>query len=375
MQRRVHVAIHHVRAAPFHVVDHAEDGLFVAGNDARTEHHGVAALDRNVLVIIHRHARERRHRLALGAGHENRDFLRRQAHHVLRAQQNAVGNIEQAERVRDLGHRNHASAGERHAAAVFLRQVEHQLDAVNGRAEARHHDAPLAAIEDLLHARPHRALALGVAVAVAVGRIGKQQQHAALAVVGQRMQVEQFVVGGGGIHLEIAGVDDDAEGRSDGESDGADNRVGDVDELDLERADFDDLLGRDLDQDGIALQVVLFQPPLDQRQREGRAIDRNVDIAEEIRDGADVVFVTVGEDDAADVSRVLLEESQVGHYQVYAQQLGLGEHHATIDDNDVLPVADGGHVHAELAQTAQGDYVQLVISHSNRDRAHPELSF
>ena len=62
---------------------------------------------------------------------------------------------------------------------------------------------------------------------------------------------------------------------------------------------------------------------------------------------------------------VLLEERQVGHHQVDAQQLGLGEHHPAIDDDDVVAVADGGHVHAELAQSAQGDYLQLLISHSD----------
>ena len=49
---------------------------------------------------------------------------------------------------------------------------------------------------------------------------------------------------------------------------------------------------------------------------------------------------------------VLLEEGEVGHDQVDAQQLGFGEHHAAIDDDDVVAVADGGHVHAELAQSA-----------------------
>ena len=65
----------------------------------------------------------------------------------------------------------------------------------------------------------------------------QQQQHAALAVVGQGVQVEQFVVGGSGVDLEIAGVDDDAERGGDGQRDRAHDRVGDVDELDLERAD------------------------------------------------------------------------------------------------------------------------------------------
>ena len=62
------------------------------------------------------------------------------------------------------------------------------------------------------------------------------------------MEIEQFVIGRGGIDLEIAGVDHDAEGRGDGQGDGAHDGVRDVDELDLEGADFDDLFGLDVDE-------------------------------------------------------------------------------------------------------------------------------
>ena len=56
-------------------------------------------------------------------------------------------------------------------------------------------------------------------------------------------------------------------------------------------------------------------------------------------------------------SLVLLEIREVRHDQVHAQHLGVGEHHAAIDHDDVVGVADGGHVHAELAQSAQGNYL------------------
>ena len=79
----------------------------------------------------------------------------------------------------------------------------------------------LGAAEDLFHARTDGALALGIAGAVGVGGIGEQQQDAALAVVGQGVEVEELVVGGGGIDFEIAGVDDDAERRGDGQRHGS----------------------------------------------------------------------------------------------------------------------------------------------------------
>ncbi len=53
---------------------------------------------------------------------------------------------------------------------------------------------------------------------------------------------------GGEIDLEVAGVDDDADGGFDGEGDAIDQRVGDADGLDGEGAEGELFLGRDLDE-------------------------------------------------------------------------------------------------------------------------------
>ena len=184
---------------------------------------------------------------------------------------------------------------------ILLRQVEHQLDAVNRRAETGDHHAALGAVEDLFHARADGALRFGIAGTVGVGGIREQQQHAALAVIGQGVQVEQLVIGGGRIDLEIAGVDDDAEGRGDGQRHGADDRVGDVDELDFERSDLHDLLGLHLDEARLFLEFVFLQAPVHQRERESGAVYRDIDFREEIGDRADVVFVAVRQDDGPDL--------------------------------------------------------------------------
>ena len=123
-------------------------------------------------------------------------LLGRNVHDVLRPQQHAVRDVEQAERVRDFGRAHHAAAHEtppcgRYSAArsriCCRRWIEELKQEITSRRSAR--------LNDLFEARPHGALALGVAGPVRVGRIRKQQQHAALAVIGQRVQVEQLVVG------------------------------------------------------------------------------------------------------------------------------------------------------------------------------------
>ena len=81
----------------------------------------------------------------------------------------------------------------------------------------------------------------GVSGPVHIGGVGEQQQHAALAVIGEGMQIERLVVERSGIDLVIARMDHYAQRRRDGERQAVHHRVRDVDELHFERAGFHDL--------------------------------------------------------------------------------------------------------------------------------------
>ena len=70
-------------AAAEHVVEHAEDGLVVAGDDARGEDDGVVFVDGDEAVIVDGDARHRRHRLGLAAAGEHDDAARVEAADVL----------------------------------------------------------------------------------------------------------------------------------------------------------------------------------------------------------------------------------------------------------------------------------------------------
>ena len=52
---------------------------------------------------------------------------------------------------------------------------------------------------------------------------------------------------------------------------------------------------------------------------------------------------------------ILLQIGDVGNDQVDAEQFGFGEHHAGVDDDDVVAEAQRHHVHAEFAETAEGN--------------------
>ena len=110
-------------------------------------------------------------------------------------------------------------------------------------------------------------------------------------------------------------------------------------------------------------ELVFFEPAFDQRERERGSVDRDVQLGEQKRHAADVVFVAVRQDQAAHVLGVLLEIREVGRDDVDAHQLGVGEHHPGVDHDNVIAVADGHGVHPELAQAAERDDPEFQIGH------------
>ncbi len=92
VDRAAVIVVIHQGALAEHVVQHPEDGFFVAGNDARGEDHRIALIEREQAVVIHGDARKRGHGLGLAAADQDDELLRRKRTDVLRAHHQAVGN-------------------------------------------------------------------------------------------------------------------------------------------------------------------------------------------------------------------------------------------------------------------------------------------
>jgi hypothetical protein len=73
--------------------------------------------------------------------------------------------------------------------------------------------------------------------------------------------------------------------------------------------------------------------------------------------------MSVRKDDGADLLLVLQQEREIWHHQIDAEHLRLREHHAAIDDDEIVSIPDGAHVHAKLAETAERDYLEFVVGH------------
>ena len=177
------------------------------------------------------------------------------------------------------------------------------------------------------------------------------------------MQVEEAVVGGRRIDLEVAGMQHDAERRVDGERDAIDQAVRYLQRMNGERPNLEAFSGTNFAQVGVVEQLVFVELVFDIGQRELGAPDGNIQFAENPGQGADVVFVAVRKHDAAHMLAIFEQVRNVGDDDVDAQQLGLGEHQAGVHHDDVVAKADGHAVHTELAHPAQRNYMQFSFGH------------
>ena len=329
----------------------------------RGEDDGVSLFDLRVLVIVDGGAGERGHGLALRAADEHANFFRRKILHLAGIDDQTVGDFDVAKVFGNLGGIVHGAAEECDLASVLVCELHREIDAVNGRREARDEKPALGVRENFVKFAANGAFTRRVPLALDVGGILKQRQHAVLAIFGKGVQVEEFVVGGRGIDFEIAGVDDDAEWRVDRERNAIDEAVRDLNGMDGKRSGLKALVGAHLAKVGVFEQAVLVEFVFDVGERELRAPYRNLEFRKHPGKRADVIFVAVGQDDAANPLAVLDEIGDVGNNDVDAEQFGFGEHESGVDDENVVSPANGHAVHAEFAEASERDNLQFSSGH------------
>src|SRR5277367_3803433 len=127
------------------------------------------------------------------------------------------------------------------------------------RRKTRDEETTLGMREYLVKLAPDRALTRRVSLAFDIGRILKQREHALLAVLRERVQVKHLVVGGSGVDLEIAGVNQYSERGVDGQRYAIDKTMRNVNRMDGEGPYLEPLSRPHLTQICILEQSVFFQ--------------------------------------------------------------------------------------------------------------------
>ena len=132
-----------------------------------------------------------------------------------------------------------------------------------------------------------------------------------------------------------------------------------MDEFHAEAAGLYHVAGLVGDELHLVVQLMLLQLQLDQSVGHGGAVNGADDFLHEVGDGADVVFVSVGDEHTPELPGICDDIGKVGDHQVHAVHVLLGEAHAAVHDDHVLAVLQNGHILSDFVQTAQRDDFQF----------------
>ena len=157
------------------------------------------------------------------------------------------------------------------------------------------------------------------------------------------------------VELEVAGVDDDADRRPEGDPHRVGDGMADPEGDDAERPDLDLVAGLH-GQERVVVELVLLDLAAEETAGEGRGVDRDArELRQHVGQAADVVLVGVGDQERPDVGLALLEVGDVGNDEVDPEHLLVGEHQPAVDHDDVVAVLEHVHVLADLADAAERD--------------------
>ncbi len=138
-------------------------------------------------------------------------------------------------------------------------------------------------------------------------------------------------------------------------------------ELELERPELHRLAGREILEVGFA-EVVLVEFGARHRDRQRAAVDgRRVlgaELAQDPRQGAEMILVAVRDHDRLDLVRPGAQVREVRQHEVDPELLGGREPQARVDDDDPVLVLDDRHVLPDLAEPAERQDPQLSVAHT-----------
>ena len=105
--------------------------------------------------------------------------------------------------------------------------------------------------------------------------------------------------------------------------------------------------------------AVLLQLQLNKPRRKACAVDREIDLLENVGDGADVILVSVGDEETAEAVMVLHQVAHIGNDAVDTVHIVAGESHTAVHHDDLAAILIHGHILADLVKTAKRDDFQF----------------
>jgi hypothetical protein len=227
-------------------------------------------------VLIGSQMSHRRHRIALTASHQQHQTIIVHLPRLCRRHENAVRQIELPQAVRRFNVAQHAASEQRDLPPSVTRHINDDLDAVQRCRETTDDDAPGCLVKNVFKGRDDGALGLRAPRALGISRIGKQSEHALIAILRESPQIHRRPDDRSVVNLEITRMNNDADRRGNRDRCASGQAVRHVNPFDIELAEVDALARLDGMENSRIRKSMLDELVFEQRQREVCAVDRHV---------------------------------------------------------------------------------------------------
>ncbi len=358
---RVHLRIalprNHVEPATLEPIDEVEHAELVSGNDSRRENHRVPCIEMHLGVLVAREAGERRRGLALRASRQDRDLAAGQRIDLLGCDEKTVDRWNQPERGRDLGMLAHRHAEKAHLPSERSRDLERRSQSKDVGGKRGHDDSMRRTLHRLPKPRRGVSLELGPPLDLGPGRVAQQQAHAFARRFFETVSIEALPLARTLLDLEVSRVNDRTGRRIQDEPGGVRNRMMHREPLDADRPNLVVAPSRahaEID----VFEPVLAQAVFDERGSVGRRVDGNAQVFEQIGQGSDVVFVSVGDHDRFEVVALRVKPAEIRVHELGT--MFIGEPDPAIDRDRRAAAAQRSAVHADLVEAAKRDEANTI---------------
>ena len=255
----------------------------------------------------------------------------------------------------NLGVGDHALAVQDHLSVEHDRNIDDLLNAMNIGGKGGHDDPPFCTAE---HSSSPRLTSFSENVYPPCPAFVLSDRSTSVPLSPYSAKVRKSMISpstGVGSILKSPVCTIAADGGCYAQTDAVDDAVSDPDELDLKTAEFHHVPRLYHRQLNFVVQLVFPEFLFHEPKREAGAVDRDLYLAQKKGEGADMVFVPVGQHYAPDAFLVLEKIGKIRDDDIHAEHFRIGKHESGVYDDHVAAVFQDGHIQADLADTAERD--------------------
>ena len=215
--------------------------------------------------------------------------------------------------------------------------------------------------KNVVKGNAHRSLRLGKSLALRIGTVAHQSQHAFFADLCKSLKINGVSEYRRVIHLKVSGVNHDPCRRIDGKSRRILDAVVGLDKLNPEMSQIDGLPVAHHFSPGAAQKIVFRQFPFNDTHGQLGRVNGQVHFPQYIRQRSDMVLMAVGDHKPFYLLNIVLQIGHVRDHKVDSQHILLRESQTAIHDNNTVFVLKGSDVHSDLFQSSERNDAQFSV--------------